>query len=175
MAGCEWFEGFKARHPTLTQPLSYSRALCSNKPTIEVFFVKLGAIYGRMNLVSKPMQVYNVDESGVSVVHKPCKVVAKLGHRNVYSITAAERGKTHTIVACVSASGFILPPMMVYPRKKKKSVPEHLKEGAVPNTLFTNSVNGWITKELYLEWFKHFLANVPPTRPVLLIQDGHSS
>ena len=95
------------------------------------------------------MQVYNVDESEVSVVHKPCKVVAELGRRNVYSITAAERGKTHTIVACVSASGFVLPPMMVYPRKK--SVPEHLKEGAVPNTLFTNSVNGWITKELYLD------------------------
>ena len=75
-----------------------------------------------MNLVSKPMQVY-VDESGVSVVHKHCKVVAELGRRNVYSITAAERGKT--IVACVSGSGFVLPPMMVYPRKK--SVPEHLK------------------------------------------------
>ena len=91
-----------------------------------------------MNLVSKPMQVYNVDEFGVSVAHKPCKVVAKLGRRNVYSITAAERGKTHTIVACVPASGFILPPMMVYPRKK--SVPEHLKEGAVPNTLFTSLI-----------------------------------
>ena len=126
-----------------------------------------------MNLVSKPMQVYNVDESGVNVVHKPCKIVAELGRHNVYSITAAERGKTHTIVACVSASGFVLPPMMVYPRKK--SVPEDLKEGAVLNTLFTNSVNGLITKELYLEWFKHFLANIPPTRPVLLIQDGHSS
>ena len=118
-------------------------------------------------------RLYNVDEPGVSVVHKPCKVVAELGRRNVYSITAAERGKPIQLFACVSASGFVLPPMMVYPRKK--SVPEHLKEGAVPNTLFTNSVNGWITKELYLEWFKHFLANIPPTRPVLLIQDGHSS
>ena len=54
--------------------------------------------------MSKPMQVYNGDELGVSVVHKPCKVVAELGRRNVYSITAAERGKTHTIVACFSAS-----------------------------------------------------------------------
>lgn len=64
MAGRGRFEGFKARHPTLTirtpQPLSYSRALCSNKSTIEDFFAKLGALYGRMNLVSKPMQVYTV-------------------------------------------------------------------------------------------------------------------
>ena len=64
MAGRGRFEGFKARHPTLTirtpQPLPYSRALCSNKSTIEDFFAKLGALYGRMNLVSKPMQVYTV-------------------------------------------------------------------------------------------------------------------
>ena len=27
----------------------------------------------------------------------------------------------------------------------------------------------------YLEWFKSFLKNIPPTRPVLVIEDGHSS
>ena len=47
MAGRGWFEGFKARHPTLTirtpQPLSYSRALCSNKSTIEDFFCQIGS------------------------------------------------------------------------------------------------------------------------------------
>ena len=29
--------------------------------------------------------------------------------------------------------------------------------------------------DLYLEWFKFFIANIPPTRPVLLIEDGHAS
>jgi hypothetical protein len=51
------------------------------------FFGKLGAIYARLNLIfkprpnliSKPMQVYNCDETGVSIVHKPGKVVAKVG------------------------------------------------------------------------------------------------
>ena len=37
------------------------------------------------------------------------------------------------------------------------------------------SENGWITSELYLDWFKFFLRNISPARPVLLIQDGHSS
>ena len=67
----------------------------------------------------------------------------------------------------------MLPPLIIYPRKK--NVPEHLKEGAVPNTSFRNSKSGWITKELYLEWFDFFLRNIPPARPVLLIEDGHSS
>ena len=58
-AGRAWFEGFMRCHPKLTirspQPLSYCRALCSNKDTITDFFSKLGSIYGRLNLISKPM------------------------------------------------------------------------------------------------------------------------
>ena len=119
------------------------------------------------------MQIFNADESGVSIVHKPGKVVEELGQQNVYVVTAAERGKTHTILSCASASGYALPPMMVYPRKK--AVLDHLKEGAVPHTLFKCSETGWINKDLYLEWFQFFLQNIPPTRPVLLLQDGHSS
>ena len=53
-----------------------------------------------------------------------------------------QKGGKHTILACVSASGFVLPPMMVYPRKT--CVPDKLKEGAIPNTLFGNSESGWI-------------------------------
>ena len=130
-------------------------------------------MYGKLNIISKPMQIYNCYETGVSVVHKPGKVVAELGRRNVYAITSAERGKTHTVLSCVSASGYSLPPMMVYPRKK--SIPESLKEGAIPHTFFANSDSGWMNSELYLLWFNFFLQNILPVRPVLLIQDGHGS
>ena len=127
-----WFEGFMKRHLNLTiqapQPLSCCRALCSNKDIISDFWGKLGALYGKLDLLSKPMQIFNANETGVSAVHKPGKVIAQLGRRNVYFITSAERGKIHTVLSCVSATGFILPPMMIYPRKR--SVPEKLKEGA---------------------------------------------
>jgi len=63
--------------------------------------------------------------------------------------------------------------MMIYPRKK--AVPDKLKEGAVPGTLFVSSESGWINTELYLEWFNFFLQHIPPIRPVLLLQDGHAS
>ena len=176
-AGRGWFDGFRARHPQLTirlpQPLSHCRALCSNRETIDHFFGKLGALYGRPNLIAKPMQIFNADETGVSIVHKPGKVVTEVGRRNVYAVTSAERGKTHTILSCVSASGYVLPPMMVYPRKK--AVPDHIKKGALPNTFFRNTENGWMNNDLFLQWFQFFLQNIPPTRPVLLIQDGHGS
>uniref|UniRef100_A0A1X7SKR4 HTH CENPB-type domain-containing protein n=3 Tax=Amphimedon queenslandica TaxID=400682 RepID=A0A1X7SKR4_AMPQE len=176
-AGRSWFDGFRKRHPMLTirtpQPLSHCRALSANPDVIRDFFGKLGAIFGRLNLLSKPMQIYNCDESGISIVHCPGRVVMKLGRRTVYSLTSAEKGRTHTVVACVSATGFVLPPLMVYPRKRP--VPDNFKEGAVPNTSFHTSENGWINSNIFLEWLKFFVANIPPTRPVLLIQDGHIS
>ena len=83
MAGRGWFDGFRARHPRLTlripQPLSFCRAFCANEDVIKDFFAKLGAIYARLNLLSKPMQIFNADETGISVVHKPGKVVAEIG------------------------------------------------------------------------------------------------
>ena len=154
-AGRAWFEGFQRRHPKLTiqspQSLSYNRATCANREAVDDFFGKLGSVYGWLNLITKPMQIFNCDETGISVVHKPVKVVAELGCRNVYAITSAEHGKTHTVLSCVSASGYVLPPMMIHPRKI--CVPDSLKEGAVPGTLFKNSENGWINSQLFIEWF----------------------
>ena len=124
-------------------------------------------------LAGLPMQIYNCDETGVSSVHKPGNFIAELGHHNVHSVTSAERGKSHTVLSCVSASGYTLPPMIVYPRKK--SVPEKCKEEAMPNTLFAKSDNGWINGDILMLWFKFFLRNIPPARPVLLIMHGHGS
>ena len=164
------------RHPKLSlwtpQPLSYYRALNSNNDVIMDFFGKLGSIYGRLNLLAKPMQIYNSDESSISIVFKPGKVVAELGQRNMYSVSATEKGKTHTVMSHVSASGFVLPPM-IYPRRK--SVPENFRDNAYLNTLFASNESGWMNGELYVQWFQFFLHNIPPSRPVLLIQGGHSS
>ena len=163
-AGRWWFDGFRKRHPQLTirtpQPLSYCRALCSNPDILSNFFGKLGEVYGKLNLLTKPMQIFNCDETGVSIVHKPGKVLAQLGRRNVYSITSAERGKTHTILSCVSASGNVIPPMMVYPRKR--AVPDKLKVGAVHDTFFCVSESGWINADLWNGWIFSFRISLPP-------------
>ena len=155
------------------QALSYSCAVSSNKETINDFFAKLGAIYGQLNLIVKPSQIFNADETGVTIVHKPSKVIAQIGRHTVSSITSADKGKTHSILACVSASGQIFLLFMIYPRKRP--VPEKLREGTYPNTVFDVSDNGWIMKELFYEWFKMFAEMILPLRPVLLVLDGHGS
>ena len=110
-AGQAWFDGFRRHHPRLTirlpQPLSYARALCANKDTVNDFFWKTWAIFGQLNLLFKPMQIYNCDKTGVSNVHKPGKVIAELGCHNVHSVTSVERGKIHTVLSCIRHQGIL--------------------------------------------------------------------
>ena len=69
VAGRAWFDGFMKCHPKLTictpQLLSYNRAMCANKETLSDCFAMLGGVYGRLNLLSKPMQIFNIDKTGV--------------------------------------------------------------------------------------------------------------
>ena len=175
-AGRAWFDGFRSRHPCLTlrsaQSLSHSRAACANEEIVRDYFAKLAAVCARLNILTKPMQLFNMDETGLSIVHKPGRVVAQLGRRNVWAITSAEKGKTHTILTCVSASGYALPPFMIYPRKR---ITDNLKVGALPGTSFHCSDSGWVNGELFVEWLKFFIKMIPPFRPVLLLLDGHAS
>ena len=60
-------------------------------------------------------------------------------------------------------------------RNDAPEVPENMREGAVPGTVFANSDTGWINANLFLEWFKFFIQQIPSARPILLIQDGHTS
>ena len=113
-----------------------------------------------------------MDETDVMIVHKGGKVVTEMGRKNVWSITSGEKGKTHTILACVSASGFVLPPFLIYPRQR---VTENLKGGAIAGTVFHRSDSGWVNAELFLAWLKFFAQSIHPSRPVLLVLDGHSS
>ena len=98
-AGCGWFDGFKSHHPKLSfrtpQSLSFARAVSANEYLVSDFFAKLGSIYGRLNLITKPMQVYNADETGVSIVHKMGKVLAHLGRRRVFCCVRREGKNPH--------------------------------------------------------------------------------
>ena len=176
MAGRGWLQGLMRRFPRLSlrtpQPLSFARARACTDEAIKRFFEKLGGIYARLNLLVKPMQVYNCDETGISIVHNPGRVLTEMGRKKVWSVTSGELGKTHTVITCVSASGYAIPPMMIYPRTRMS---EGLKTGAVPGTLFSCSKSGWVNQDLYLEWLRFFISSIPAARPVLLIEDGHSS
>ena len=49
------------------------------------------------------VQIYNLDESGITTAHKPERVITEFSRKNVWGFTSGEKGKTHTIVTCTLA------------------------------------------------------------------------
>ncbi len=118
------------------------------------------------DLLNKPHLLFNCDESGFSLEHKPGKLIGERGVKHINSITSGDKAQM-TVLACVSASGYSMPPMVIFDRKRLK--PEHT-QSEIPGTIYALSSNGWIDSELFEEWFlKHFLMHISAMRPVLLL------
>ena len=124
------------------------------------------------NLSDKPGQIFNIVETGLPLDPKPLRTIHKLGAQNPFLTTSGDKSQI-TIVGCVSAAGYCLPPMVIYDRKRLS--PE-MSRGEVLGTLYGLSEKGWIDMELFSNWFhSHFLRYAPTARPLLLLMDGHSS
>ena len=88
------------------------------------------------------------------------------------SLSSNEKSQI-TVLACCNAGGYAIPPLVIFDRKSLK--PE-MALGEVPGTMYALSDSGWMDAEIFESWFaSHFLAYVPPSRPLLLLMDGHSS
>ena len=68
-------------------------------------------MYAGLNILTKPMQVYNVDECSINVTLHKGRVISEVGRRNVHRVVASEKGMNHTIIVCGSASGHVIPLM----------------------------------------------------------------
>ena len=171
-----WWESFCKRHPMITlrtsAPLSKSRAIASDPSFINEYFDILEETLLDNDLMDKPQLVFNMDESGVPLSPSGQRGIHRVGSKNPVAITSS--GKTQiTVVGCVSAAGYCLPPMVIWDRK---TLSPALTAGEVPGTIYGLSPKGWMDQELFDLWFnKHFLRYVPSSRPLLLIMDGHSS
>ena len=106
------------------------------------------------------------------IVKQRNKVIARWGQKVVWGLTSGERGCTHTLIIRGSASGYVFPPLMIYPRVR---ISESLKIGAPPCTMFASSPKGRINKDNFSRWMDFFVENIPSRRPALLIYDGHAS
>ncbi|KAJ8874076.1 hypothetical protein PR048_024917 [Dryococelus australis] len=94
-------------------------------------------------------RVYNCDESGLSMVPGTILVVGKTGRRVSYQIQSSERG-VHLL---------------------GNRLLDKLKTGSSHGTFVTVTKSGYMDKETFLMWMKHFQKH----QPALLVLDCHGS
>ncbi|XP_045449069.1 uncharacterized protein LOC123657592 [Melitaea cinxia] len=169
MAGEDWLSGFLKRHPKLSfrrpESTSAARAMAFNKIAVNEFFTLLERVVEEHGLTADG--IYNVDETAVSTVPKSqSKILSLKGQKQVGCLSSAERRQLVTAEICFSAAGTYIPPMLIYARKRMKN---ELLDDATPGFCGTCSDNGWITSQLFYDWFKIFVETVKPTKekPVL--------
>ena len=176
MAGLDWLRGFMKRHGELSirspQPTSLSRAVGFNRPRVQQLFdvYKLLLHSGTYDA----SRIWNMDESGISKVQKPGKILATKGCKQVAKMTSAERGTLVTALCTMSAGGQYVPPMMIFPRARMSDV---LMTGAPAGCIGAVSPTGWTDSNLFVTWLKHFVAATKATKEneQILILDGHHS
>ena len=63
-----------------------------------------------------PEDIWNIDETGVTTVHKPTRVIVLKGEKQVGQATFSERGKLITVCNGINAIGNHIPHFMIFPR-----------------------------------------------------------
>ena len=174
LAGRYWLENYMKRHPEIAlrkaQVMNPGRAMKLNKVIVKDYFEKLQTVMTDGEFFEQPSKIFNMDEKGcrLTMPHQQ-NVLAKKGSKRVHMV-ASEHAENVTIVACVNAVGWAIPPMIIF--KGKRGKPEY-SDNLPTDTLVSMSEKGCMTKELFAMWLQHFAKF--KSGKVLLIFDGASS
>ena len=176
LAGVDWFNGFLKCHPQISvrtpEATSLARATAFNKHNVNTFFDKLSSVMDRYSFEAS--NIWNLDETGLTTVQRPCRVVAQKGVKQVGAVTSGERGELVTLCQAVSAVGNTVPPMFIFPRVNFK---DHFIRDGPLGCIGAANKSGWMQEPQFVTFMHHFIKHVRPDKenPVLLLLDNHSS
>lgn len=175
MPSKEWIAKFLRDRPELTlrsaEQTTVARASAFNRQTVDAWFRLLGRIFIKHPiLMREPERIFNADESSFCTDPKgKGKFVAPRGIRNVSAVIEGTGRKNHTVLACASASGLVLPPYILYNGVKPQAAWQRYL-GDLAGMQVNCTASGWMTGASFLHWFENgFLPYVPNKRPLLLL------
>lgn len=174
MAGYDWYKSFLRRNKTLSQRksqnLNPARAQKLNPVIARDHFTKLDNTLTELGIKNSPERIFNIDEKGCRLtLHHNQLVLAEKGSRRVH-LVSNEHAENCTVVACVSALGHAVPPMILFKGSRLKEV---FKEHLPPGSTVAMTEKGSMTRETFVQWLRHF-SKFKPAGRVLLILDGAS-
>ena len=103
-----------------------------------------------------------MDETGITTVQKPNRIVAKKVTKQVGAIISAERGTLVTLAIAVSAQG--------------NSIHHFVRDGPI-GSIGAGNASGWMQETEFLVFLKHFVKHAKPTpeNKYLLLLDNQES
>lgn len=171
--GNDWFVGFCKRQKLSLkklEALEKTRRIATSDPFIIYHFYNLlEKEVCKLELLGRPENIFNLDETSFSADPSRVKRLSGIGQK-AHRIAEASSRENTTVMACVSASGRVLPPMIVF--KSSKLWSTWRGEEDLPGTMYACSENGWMTTDIFQAFFTKFCEQVIE-RPLLLILDGH--
>ncbi|KAK3732062.1 hypothetical protein RRG08_026448 [Elysia crispata] len=178
MASKDWVYQFFNRHPEFSlrtpEPTSLARMTSFNKHNVGLFYDNLEELIQKYQFT--PDRIYNCDETGVTTVQKPTKMIAEKGVKRVGTAVSQEKGCLVTVCGTINAMGGFIPPFCMFPRVNTQPLWEEVlpigskAEGHA-------KASGWMTGDNFLNYLKHFHKYARPSQelPVLLLLDNHAS
>ena len=167
------FERFMKRQPQLSlrkgDATANVRMDCVNPEAMSQYFDLLNDVLEEYGLKMEPERIYNGDETGMPLDHRPPKIVTQRGQEKVRYRTAGIRAR----LLLSGVFGHAVPPFVIW---DPKSMNKDWSVGEVPGTTYGLSSKGWVDSELFRGWLvDHFIPLAVAGRPLLLMLDGHSS
>lgn len=177
MTGCRMASWGETPDISLRQPTAVTsvRAKCLNKIVTEKYFQELTQVIQNLNLGKRPDLIRNIDETNVPLTHKPSKMLAKKGERNIPARVGNCRENV-SVLACINSAGQEVPPMAIVRGKTEKVLQAYNTAEGVLGCKYTYKERAWMEDALGELWFRdHFLKSCGPDRPQLILLDSHSS
>ena len=100
-----------------------------------------------LDLFDKPDRIFNVDESGFCLTWAPKMMLAK----SPQVLVPGTGRDSVTVQACISASGVLLPPYVVY--KGERLIADTTYGGPLGSRL-TVTHNGWMDEITFVNWMR---------------------
>jgi hypothetical protein len=115
----EWFNGFMQRWKStlpmrITENYSISRIRACNQNVVYNYFELLRQTLENKNIMNKPSNIWNCDESGYQCQSGSSKIVCKKGDKNIIKATNNGEKNYYTVMTFCNADGVSLPPLILF-------------------------------------------------------------
>ncbi|XP_049776849.1 uncharacterized protein LOC126172509 [Schistocerca cancellata] len=141
---------------------------CYDPFIIYDFYDKLEAILEELDIKDKPANIWNLDETFFSADPSRVQAVGGIGQKFSWDIQGSVKDNT-TVLACVSAEGRALPPLIIFEGVHLRSSWKGARD--LSGTFYSTAVNGFMTS---LSYFSHF-RDIVKESPLLQLLDSHLS